>query len=457
VSGEGKEGTGRSSKMIRDNENIEIPEGFKMTELGPLPVEWDVVRLGEVVKTYSGGTPKRDKTEYWNGKISWLKSGELNDRKVFSSEEYITKEGVDNSSAKFVEENNLLIAMYGATAGKVGLAKSRFTINQAICAIVPNENFYSEFYFYYLMKIRNKLLGERFGGAQPNLNQQIIKNTKIPLPPLPEQKAIAFVLSTIQNAKEKTEAVINATKELKKSLMKHLFTYGPVSVKEAKNVKLKETEIGMVPEEWDVVRLGDVVIREKGLQRGPWGGSIKKEIFVSEGYQVYEQGNVINNNFNLGSYFIDEKKFNEMKDFEIKPGDILITAAGTLGKLAIVPKKIKRGIINQALLRVRLNGQKISKIYFKYFFNNIVEKGIIAGYAHGATLKNLSSLKVLRSILLKYPSLEIQGQIASILSTIDKKIEAEENKKKALEELFKTLLSNLMTGKIRVNNLELEA
>jgi type I restriction enzyme S subunit len=169
--------------------NNEISEGFNTTELGHLPDGWEVVRLGDVAKTYSGGTPKRDKQEYWGGVIQWVKSGELNNRKIFSSKEYITEEGLNSSSAKFVEENTLLIAMYGATAGKVGLAKSRFTVNQAICAIVPNKSFNSEFYFYYLMSIRDKILAERFGGAQPNLNQQIIKNLTIPLPPLSNSTA----------------------------------------------------------------------------------------------------------------------------------------------------------------------------------------------------------------------------------------------------------------------------
>jgi len=439
VSGEGKEGTGRSSKMIRDTENSEIPEGFKMTELGPLPVEWEVVIFENCINKKRIRVGKIKKQAYKiSGRFPIVDQGQ----KLIAG--YWDKK-------EDVYQGELPVIIFGDHTRIVKLIDFPFICGaDGTKIIVPDTSKVNSSFFYFT------LLNIEIPSRGYNRHYSLLKEQRIPIPPLPEQRKIAAVLSTVQEAKEKTEAVIKATKELKKSLMKHLFTYGPVSIKEAENVKLKETEIGMMPKEWEVVRLGDVVIREKGLQRGPWGGSIKKEIFVSEGYQVYEQGNVINNNFNLGSYFIDEKKFNEMKDFEIKPGDILITAAGTLGKLAIVPEKIKRGIINQALLRVRLNGQKISKIYFKYFFNNIVEKGIIAGYAHGATLKNLSSLKVLRSILLKYPSLEIQGQIASILSAVDKKIEAEENKKEALEELFKTLLNNLMTGKIRVNNLELE-
>ena len=194
------------------------------TEIGLVPEGWEVVRLGEVAKTYSGGTPKRNKPEYWGGDVHWVKSGELNDKKVFTSVENITEEGLNNSSAKFVEENTLLIAMYGATAGKVGLAKSRFTINQAICAIVPNKNFDSEFYFYYLMNIRDKILAERFGGAQPNLNQQLVKNTKVPSPPPLIQQKIASILSTIDKKIEAEENRKKALDKLFRSLLHNLMT-----------------------------------------------------------------------------------------------------------------------------------------------------------------------------------------------------------------------------------------
>ena len=125
-----------------------MPQGYKMTEPGALPEEWEVVRLGEVAETYSGGTPSREQKKYFEGKIGWLRSGELNDNYIYLTQECITEEALKKSSAKYVENNTLLIAMYGATVGKVGLAKAKFTINQAICAVKLNEKLWSEFYFF---------------------------------------------------------------------------------------------------------------------------------------------------------------------------------------------------------------------------------------------------------------------------------------------------------------------
>jgi len=290
-------------------------------------------------------------------------------------------------------------------------------------------------------------LAQKKADGYPTLNLSEVKEIKIPLPPLQEQKAIAFVLSTIQTAKEKTEQVIQATKKLKKSLMKHWFTYGPVRLKGSGKVKLKETEIGKIPEEWDVVRLGEVF----NLVRGPFGGSLKKEIFVEQGYAVYEQRNAIYEKFDA-RYYIDEKKFNEMKRFEIKPGEIIMSCSGTFGKTAIVPEEIKPGIINQALLKLTPN-KNIFVLYFKYFSETNAFQEIIKSHTHGATIKNVVSVKILKNLKIPLPPLQTQKKIASILSAVDEKIEKEENRKKALEELFKSMLHNLMSAKIRVKDL----
>ena len=195
------------------------------TEIGKIPEHWNVTKLSDLCETYSGGTPNRGNKSYWeNGIIPWAKSGELEDNEIISTEEKITKEGLENSSAKYVDEGTLLMAMYGATAGKVGLAKSKFTINQAICAMVPNKKFFSKFYFYYLILVRDKLLSMRFGGAQPNLNQQIIKDLEVPSLPLAEQQQISDVLSKI-DAKIKAErGRKGALEQLFKSLLSNLMS-----------------------------------------------------------------------------------------------------------------------------------------------------------------------------------------------------------------------------------------
>ncbi|WP_175265875.1 restriction endonuclease subunit S [Methanothrix thermoacetophila] len=137
-----------------------LPDGYRLTELGPLPAHWRVVRLGEVAQTTSGGTPQRDKLEYYGGHIPWIKSGELDDRDIFAATEQITELGLQNSNAKMFEPGTLLIAMYGATAGKVGILQIPAATNQAICAILPKEPkvFIERFLFYAFIYLRGTLL-----------------------------------------------------------------------------------------------------------------------------------------------------------------------------------------------------------------------------------------------------------------------------------------------------------
>lgn len=206
---------------LKDNakENYKLPQG------------WEWKSLGEIANTSSGGTPSRNKKEYWeNGNIKWLKSGELNDGYIDFIEENITEEAIKNSSAKIFQKGTLLIAMYGATAGKLGILNLDSTTNQAICAFLhkdKNIKFLEKFLFYFLFFLRDKIIKDSFGGAQPNISQTYIKNLQIPLPPLKEQEQIASHLdelsSHVKNLKQNYQAQIKDLQELKKSLLDKAF------------------------------------------------------------------------------------------------------------------------------------------------------------------------------------------------------------------------------------------
>ena len=211
---------------------------LKETEIGLLPKEWEITTLDKLATMHTGGTPSRKKDEYWNGDIPWAKSGELNDSRVYTVEENISQLGLENSNAKYVEPDTLLVALYGATAGKVGIAKARFTINQAICAIRNNDFINPEFYFYYFIYIRESLLSKRFGGAQPNLNQQIIKDTLVPKIPLEIQNKIAKILTTCNIKIECEKGKKIALETLFRTLLEKLMT-GQIRVNELNLKKIQ--------------------------------------------------------------------------------------------------------------------------------------------------------------------------------------------------------------------------
>ena len=146
--------------------------------------------LGEVCKTTSGGTPSRSKPHYFDGTIPWVKSGELTDGIVVENSEYINEEAISNSSAKLLPAGTLLVALYGATVGKLGILSRPAATNQAVCAIFPSEAIDTKFLFWYLLAKRPWLIGQAAGGAQPNISQGVVRSLLLPVMPLPEQHAI---------------------------------------------------------------------------------------------------------------------------------------------------------------------------------------------------------------------------------------------------------------------------
>lgn len=161
--------------------------------------EWDCYELGEICLTTSGGTPKSTEQKYYqNGTIKWLKSGEVANGFIYDTEQKITQEGLHNSSAKILPIDTVLVAMYGATAGQVGLLKVESTTNQAVCGILPNDRLIPEYLYYLLKGKKDYLISLSTGGAQPNISQTIIKKLRIPVPPLSIQREIVEEIESYQ-------------------------------------------------------------------------------------------------------------------------------------------------------------------------------------------------------------------------------------------------------------------
>src|ERR1019366_1413877 len=187
---------------------------------------------------------------------------------------------------------------------------------------------------------------------------------------------------------------------------------------------------------------GDLLQSKDGLIKGPFGGDIKKSLFVEKSdstYKVYEQSVVINKNIELGNYYVSEEYFlKKLKRFEVKPNDLLITGAGTLGEIYKLPKNTPRGVINQALLRIRLNSEVIDESFFYYYFKHYI-KAIICNINGDSVIPNLPPLQIIKSTKIDIPNKITQQKIASVLSALDSKIELNNRINAELEAMAKTL------------------
>ena len=199
----------------------------KNLKANELPKSWEVKNLGEVCDMTSGGTPSRKNEKFYSGNIPWVKSGELDKGLILDTEEKITEEAIKNSSAKIFPRGTLLIALYGATIGKLAFLGIDAATNQAVCGIFLNKKINSSYLFNFLSFKKSELVSQGIGGAQPNISQGILKNLKIPLPPLPEQQKIVAILEsklTICDAIEETiKTSIKQGEALRQSILKKAF------------------------------------------------------------------------------------------------------------------------------------------------------------------------------------------------------------------------------------------
>lgn len=189
--------------------------------------KWALVRLGDVITWSSGGTPSRKHPEYYSGDIPWVKTGELNNTYIYDTSEKITKEAIAQSSAKVLPVNTVLLAMYGATIGKVGILGVEAATNQACACGICSEWVDYRFLFYYLQSQKSSFICSGKGGAQPNISQTIIKQYEFPLPSLPEQQEIIRILGRLlareQRARQAAEETLTAIDRMKQSILARAF------------------------------------------------------------------------------------------------------------------------------------------------------------------------------------------------------------------------------------------
>ena len=417
---------------VREQEHEDmanLSEGFKMTELGPLPEDWRVVAFSEAVLNERFGVGKVRQQEYQKaGRFPIVDQGQkliagywdrLED--VYQGPLPVIIFGDHTRVFKFVD----FPFVCGADGTKI---------------LVPDiSKFFPAFLYFALTRLEIPNRGY-------NRHFSLLREQRLPCPPLSEQRAIAHVLRTVQRAKEATERVIQATRELKKSLMRYLFTYGPVPVEEAERVPLKETEIGLVPEEWKVVRLGEVVKKARSggtplrSKKEYWNGSIPFaliEDLTASGLYLYRT-----------KESISEEGLRNSSAWIVPEGSILLSMYATIGATAVnkIPLATNQAIL--ALVPTENLNAEFGALLLSYKADELARFNV------QSTQKNINKGIVLR-FFIPLPPLSEQRAIARVLRTVNKKLQAEEARKQALEELFKTLLHNLMTGEIRVKDVVL--
>ena len=396
--------------------------------------EWREVRLGDLCyRVCSGGTPKSTCTAYYDGgTIPWLNTKEINYNRIYQTESHITEEGLNNSSAKWIDANSVIVAMYGATAGRVAVAKVPMTTNQACCNLMIDKSKADyNFIYYYLSNNYKHLLSMANGAAQQNLNAQVIKDFIISLPEIDEQYRIASFLSAFDDKIAINRRICENLEAQAQALFKHWF----IDFAPFKNGKFVESELGMIPLSEISEQITDGV-----------HNSVKDE--PNSNYMLLSCKNIVGGVLSKKNYrSISKSTFESLRlRTKLAKGDVLLSSVGTIGEIAIVEEEPLTFEFQRSVAIV-----KPKKKIGTYFLYNalLASKARLQHAAHGAVQQCLfiGDLKKFEIVCCNTEKAFLYNETVKPLFEEIAKLHQESAR---LATLRDTLLPKLMSGQIKV-------
>ena len=411
-----------------------------------IPNSWTWIELRAICEIVTGSTPSKKNKAYYGREYPFYKPADLDKGyDVFSADDMLSAKGFEIS--RKLPANTVLVTCIGATIGKAGIIRLAGCSNQQINAIITKADMLPEFiYFVCISEFFQEQIRENSSATTlPIINKGNFEKLLFMLPPLKEQHRIvtaiesAFaVIDEIERNKADLQVAITAVKskilslaiigklvpqdlndEHAEALLKHINAERDILTKAGKIRKDKplpliaDEEIPYeLPEKWVWCRLGELAHYKKG----PFGSSITKAMFVPDcdtAIKVYEQKNAIYKDDSLGDYYISQEKFEELKGFEVLGGDIIVSCAGTIGETYVMPNGIRKGVINQALMKISLFDNSITEFYLMYF--DFILKANAQSEAKGTAIKNIPPFDVLKSFFVPLPPLAEQHRIVAAI------------------------------------------
>ena len=410
--------------------------------------EWKEYKLGELCqRVTSGGTPNTRKNEYYGGEIPWVRTQEVNFNRIYDTEIKITKQGLENSSAKWIPENSVIIAMYGATAGKVAINKIPLTTNQACCNLIINElKADYRFVYYNILSRFSSIANMAVGGAQQNLNAGMIKDLNISTPPLPTQIAIAEILSSLDDKFELNNKINQELENLAQTLFKQWFIDFEFPNENGEPYKssggeMVESELGEIPKGWDVKRLetlakislGGTPSRNNGDY---WNGNIA---WVNSG--------AINENYILNPIELITQEGLENSSTKLIPKNstlIAITGA-TLGQVSY---SLIEACYNQSV--ISLTPTDNTKEFIHLLVNSIIPE--LINHQTGGAQQHINKGNV-ETFEVIFPPENTLKRFKEILTDLYLKIECNVKENQQLTNLRDTILPKLISGELEVSKI----
>ena len=411
-----------------------------------VPENWVWVKLESIGKWGSGGTPSRKRPEFYTGDVLWIKTGELNDDYIYDTEEKITSDAIANSSAKIFPVNTVLVAMYGATIGKVAIVGVPATTNQACAGCVAFDGVYYRFLFFYAMSQKEVFINKGKGGAQPNISQEIIKAHPFPFPPLAEQHRIVTCIESLfeklDRAKELVQSALDSFENRKAAIRHKAFT-GELTAK-------WREENGVSLDSWESKPLRELVVGFKY-------GSNEKSDYSNKGIPVIRIPNIADGyiDFNDMKYLISE---NVSDDDRIINGDILIIRSNgsrdLVGKCALVQELDSPFAYASYLIRIRPKSKINPRFLLGLFQSVVIRSQLFVKAKSSAGINNINS-KELGQLQIPVPLPVEQKEIVRILDSLlenEKMAQEFADTLEKIDHMKKSILARAFRGELGTND-----
>ena len=396
-------------------------------------MRWKEYPIGDSVSKCQTWNPKSSGT----GRFGYidLSSVDKNTKSIASIERHECSDA-PSRARKLVKTDDVLVATVRPNLNGVALvngAHHGMTASTGYCVLRPNKDKLDSRFLFHWVKTGvfvQRMVNVATGANYPAVSDAKVKASKIPLPPLPEQKRIAAILDAADALRATRRESLAQLDILLQSTFLDLFG-DPVTN----------------PKGWEEEHLPSLVSKRKhSLKRGPFGGALKKEIFVPEGFKVYEQRNVIYNDFNAGSYFVKKSDYERLIAFKVLPNDLLISCSGTIGRIAAVSMDAAPGIMNQALLKITLDESRMLNAFFLGLWRSQPFEQQVLGMTHGTGMKNMKSMNELKSTKFLAPPLGFQRCFAAIVKSVERQKASQRAHLAELDTLFASLQSRAFRG-----------
>lgn len=411
-----------------------------------VPNGWSQLKGKEITdKITKGSSPKWQGFDYQKEGTLFVTSENVRDGFLdISSPKYLPLEFNQKLKNSQLEKGDILINIVGASIGRscqFDIENQSANINQAVCLFRTNELVESEFIFQFLQHSTtiNKLLGTQSESARPNLSLSDMRDFLFSIPPLPEQRKIAKILSTWDKAISTTERLIDNSKQQKKALMQQLLTGAHTQRKRLLDDSGKPFE-----GEWEEVKLGDVVLTGRGY-------AFKSTQYSESGYKIVRVTNVDSSGkIDLSDcVYIPDETAIEFKKYELYQDDVLLVMVGaTAGKLGFVSKDTLPALLNQNMWSLRTkDSERLCQIFLRHVIYQVVAKYLLS---QQGSARGFFTQKTFESVKFSIPTIKEQQKVASVLTNADKEIELLEQQLADLKQEKKALMQQLLTGKRRV-------